>query len=57
MCVYLEPIALYHTRDLHEQGDNEWLAPYRRLWERSLDALERHLDSIPDADPNAETRP
>jgi 2-oxoisovalerate dehydrogenase E1 component len=28
VCVYLEPIALYHTRDLHEQGDNEWLAPY-----------------------------
>jgi DNA-binding transcriptional ArsR family regulator len=24
-----------------------WLAPYRRLWTESLDALERHLDSIP----------
>ncbi|MEV4096739.1 ArsR/SmtB family transcription factor [Streptosporangium saharense] len=23
---------------------DEWLAPYRRLWERHLDALERHLD-------------
>ena len=22
-----------------------WLEPYRRRWERSLDALERHLDS------------
>ena len=22
-----------------------WLEPYRRTWERSLDALERHLDS------------
>ena len=22
-----------------------WLTPYRRLWGRSLDALERHLDS------------
>jgi DNA-binding transcriptional ArsR family regulator len=21
-----------------------WLDPYRRVWERSLDALERHLD-------------
>jgi DNA-binding transcriptional ArsR family regulator len=21
-----------------------WLAPYRQLWEQSLDALERHLD-------------
>jgi DNA-binding transcriptional ArsR family regulator len=22
-----------------------WLAPYRRLWQRHLDALERHLDT------------
>ena len=28
VCVFLEPIALYHTRDLHSPGDNEWLAPY-----------------------------
>jgi 2-oxoisovalerate dehydrogenase E1 component len=28
LCVYLEPIALYHTRDLHEDGDDRWLAPY-----------------------------
>ena len=27
MCVFLEPIALYHTRDLHEDGDGLWLAP------------------------------
>jgi DNA-binding transcriptional ArsR family regulator len=26
-----------------EQVD-EWLEPYRRLWARHLDALERHLD-------------
>lgn len=26
--VYLEPIALYHTRDLHEPGDGLWTAPY-----------------------------
>ena len=25
-----------------------WLAPYRRLWADSLDALERHLDRLPD---------
>jgi len=24
-----------------------WLEPYRRVWERSLDALERHLDRNP----------
>jgi DNA-binding transcriptional ArsR family regulator len=23
-----------------------WLAPYRRLWSDSLDALERHLDTM-----------
>ncbi len=28
VCVFLEPIALYHTRDLHEPGDGAWLAPY-----------------------------
>ncbi len=26
--VFLEPIALYHERDLHEAGDNGWLADY-----------------------------
>ena len=28
LCVYLEPIALYHTRDLHKDGDERWLARY-----------------------------
>jgi len=28
VCVFLEPIALYHTRDLHEPGDGVWTAPY-----------------------------
>jgi 2-oxoisovalerate dehydrogenase E1 component len=28
VCVYLEPIALYHERDLYDAGDDEWLAPY-----------------------------
>jgi DNA-binding transcriptional ArsR family regulator len=32
----LEPRALAEV--------DGWLAPYRHLWERSLDALERHLD-------------
>jgi 2-oxoisovalerate dehydrogenase E1 component len=27
-CVFLEPIALYHTRDLFRTGDGGWLAPY-----------------------------
>jgi 2-oxoisovalerate dehydrogenase E1 component len=28
VCAFLEPIALYHTRDLYKDGDNGWLAPY-----------------------------
>jgi len=28
VCVFLEPIALYHTRDLYEPGDSSWLSPY-----------------------------
>ncbi|MDN5798052.1 MAG: thiamine pyrophosphate-dependent enzyme [Intrasporangium sp.] len=28
VCVFIEPIALYHTRDLHADGDERWLAPY-----------------------------
>jgi 2-oxoisovalerate dehydrogenase E1 component len=28
VCVFLEPIALYHERDLHRPGDGGWLAGY-----------------------------
>ncbi|MEV7988491.1 thiamine pyrophosphate-dependent enzyme [Micromonospora sp. NPDC085948] len=28
VCVFVEPIALYHTRDLYAEGDGEWLAGY-----------------------------
>ena len=28
VCVFLEPIALYHERDLHEPGDGALCAPY-----------------------------
>jgi 2-oxoisovalerate dehydrogenase E1 component len=28
VCVFLEPIALYHTRDLHTEGDGWWLSDY-----------------------------
>ncbi len=27
VCVVLEPIALYHARDLHDDGDGGWTAP------------------------------
>ncbi|MEU7629482.1 thiamine pyrophosphate-dependent enzyme [Nocardia sp. NPDC049220] len=29
VCLFLEPIALYHTRDLYRPGDDGWLAPAR----------------------------
>jgi DNA-binding transcriptional ArsR family regulator len=35
--------------ELHPEGLVEvdaWLRPYRELWTRSLDALERHLDAM-----------
>jgi 2-oxoisovalerate dehydrogenase E1 component len=28
VCVMVEPIALYHTRDLYSDGDNDWLHAY-----------------------------
>ncbi len=28
VCVFIEPIALYHERDLYEPGDEGWLAAY-----------------------------
>ena len=28
VCLFVEPIALYHTRDLHTPGDGGWLSPY-----------------------------
>ena len=28
VCVFLEPIALYHRRDLYAEGDDLWTAPY-----------------------------
>jgi len=34
-----------------------WLAPFRRMWADRLDALERHLDQMPDTDPAQEVAP
>lgn len=39
---------LYRVRAEPLHSIDEWLAPYRALWSKSLDDLERHLDSIPD---------
>jgi DNA-binding transcriptional ArsR family regulator len=46
---------LYHLRPEPLTALDDWLAPYRELWERRLDDLERHLDSMPD-DPPAGTQ-
>lgn len=39
---------LYRLRPEPLQAIDKWLEPYRQLWAASLDALERHLDSMPD---------
>ena len=36
---------LYRLRPEPLAELDEWLAPYRRLWSRSLDKLEKHLDA------------
>jgi DNA-binding transcriptional ArsR family regulator len=35
---------VYRVRAAPLAEIDEWLAPYRRLWSKRLDALERHLD-------------
>ncbi len=47
VCVFLEPIARYHTKDLLEPGDGGWLATYapETQWEPSQDgpgSVRRH---------------
>ena len=39
---------LYRLRPEPLQEIDEWLTPYRAAWRRRLDALERHLDNMPD---------
>ncbi len=39
---------LYRVRPEPLRAIDEWLAPYRELWNERLDALERHLDTISD---------
>ena len=38
---------LYRLQPGPLRAIDEWLEPYRLLWAASLDALERHLDSMP----------
>lgn len=39
---------LYRVRAEPLRAMDEWLEPYRRLWSKRLDDLERHLDEMPD---------
>src|SRR4051794_8156905 len=39
---------LYRVRPQPLREVDAWLEPYRSLWSGSLDALERHLDEMPD---------
>jgi DNA-binding transcriptional ArsR family regulator len=38
---------IYRLRLAPLRDIDSWLAPYRQMWDRSLDALERHLDTMP----------
>ncbi len=39
---------LYRLRPEPLREIDQWLAPYREAWRDRLDALERHLDDLPD---------
>src|SRR5579859_2527008 len=41
---------LYRLRPAPLREVDAWLAPYRAMWSRSLDALERHLEEMSDDD-------
>ncbi len=38
---------LYRVRTQPLVEIDEWLEPYRRMWNSSLDRLEEHLDAVP----------
>lgn len=40
---------IYRIRPEPLMQVDAWLAPFRRLWSRHLDALERHLDRVDSA--------
>ncbi len=42
--VYLEPIALYHERDLHEPSDRGWLGDYSLTTEAAIGSARVHGD-------------
>ncbi|MBW4710375.1 MFS transporter [Roseobacter sp. YSTF-M11] len=45
VCVFVEPIALYPMRDLHAEGDGEWMTTYPPAGTRiAMDTVGRHGD-------------
>jgi DNA-binding transcriptional ArsR family regulator len=38
---------MYRVRSERLREVDEWLAPYRHMWARSLEKLSRHLDEMP----------
>jgi DNA-binding transcriptional ArsR family regulator len=46
---------LYRLRPEPLRAIDEWLAPYRAAWGDHLDALERHLDDMPEETQAKET--
>jgi DNA-binding transcriptional ArsR family regulator len=44
---------LYRIRAEPLRDIDEWLTPYRQLWASSLNALERHLEIMDEADDGA----
>ena len=48
---------VYRLKPESLQEIEDWLAPFRRLWSRHLDALQRHLDRMDQpTPPQKETR-
>jgi DNA-binding transcriptional ArsR family regulator len=49
---------IYRLRPERLKPLDAWLEPYRRLWEKTFDALDRYLASVPDVAPETpETNP
>ena len=44
------PRRLYRVRAEPLRAVQEWLEPYRQLWESRLDDLEQHLDAMPEVE-------
>lgn len=45
---------IYRLRLEPLRSVEDWLAPYRRMWDARLDDLERHLDATRDRDHDAD---